>query len=72
MEVYPEKLDGTHYIMHYAHDAVYHPFLSGYTSIHQKLITVVLLRILSKHLQVLEEKSFRYIGKYVLADNKYS
>ena len=72
MEVCPKKLDGTHYIMHYAHDVVYHPFFSGYTSIHQKLITVVPLRILSKHLQVLEKMYFRYIGKYVLVDNKYS
>ena len=29
MEVYPEKMDGTQNIMHYAHDAVYHPFFLG-------------------------------------------
>ena len=39
MEVNPDKMDGTHHIMRYAHDAVYRPFLSGYTSIHRKIIT---------------------------------
>ena len=27
MEVYSKKMDSTHHIMHYAHDAVYRPFL---------------------------------------------
>ena len=26
MEVYPEKMDGTHNIMRYAYDAVYRPY----------------------------------------------
>ena len=30
MEVYPEKMDGTFHIMHYAHDAVNRPFFGVY------------------------------------------
>ena len=40
MEVYPQKMDGTHYIMRVAHMGVPSIF-GGYTSIHRKIITVI-------------------------------
>ena len=29
MDVSPEKIDGTHHIIRYAHDPVYRPFFGG-------------------------------------------
>ena len=34
MEVYPEKIDGTLNIMHYAQDVVYRPFFGLYMYLH--------------------------------------
>ena len=38
IEVYPEKMDGTHHIMRYVHYALYHPFFSGIPSSTEKLL----------------------------------